>query len=260
MFQGGVQTPAFIAGGAIESKFKGTATTHVFSAVDWVPTLLHFTSFYEDGHVLDPDLVDGIDLYDDIFGSDSGEGHGEAVYMGKHRRSLVLSMEYEDEQYVNTAIIYRKHKLMVNNRLTFFPTKDSNVGDSCNVRSVDPLKADDSFLSEIVDDGQNVPDLMLFDLESDPNEHVDLLEGLGTEHAVFLDDVDATHLLVSQMMTLLNHERSHNVPEIRTQYFEEFYADADGFFVEPADDHNVDGVHAPWQSEDEEEFPDGYRY
>ena len=120
LFQGGVQTPAFIAGGAIESKFKGAATTHVFSAVDWVPTLLHFTSFYEDGNSLDTELVDGIDLYDEIFGSDSADGHGEAVYMGKHRRSLVLSMEYENEQYINTAIIYKKHKLMVNNKLTFF--------------------------------------------------------------------------------------------------------------------------------------------
>ena len=138
-------------------------------------------------------------------------------------------------------------------------TKDSNVGDSCNVRSADPLNSE-TFESEIVDDGQNVPDLMLFDLESDPNEHDDLLDGLGTAHSLFADEGDATHSLVSQMMTLLNHERSHNVDEIRTQYFEGFYADADGFFVEPADDHNVDGVHRPWQSEDEEEFPEGYRY
>lgn len=120
LFQGGVQTPAFIAGGAIESKFKGTSTRHVFSAVDWVPTLLHFTTFYEDGNVLDRDLVDGYDLYDEIFGSDSAEGHDEAVYMGKHRKFLILSMEYEDEKYINTAVIYKKHKLMVNNKLTFF--------------------------------------------------------------------------------------------------------------------------------------------
>merc|ERR1711972_382520 len=151
-------------------KFKGTSTRHVFSAVDWVPTLLHFTTFYEDGNVLDRDLVDGYDLYDEIFGSDSGEGHDEAVYMGKHRKFLILSMEYEDEKYINTAVIYKKHKLMVNNKLTFFPTKDSKIGSTCNVRSADPLNTH-TFDSEIIDNGQNVPDLMLFDLESDPYEH-----------------------------------------------------------------------------------------
>ena len=143
----------------------------------------------------------------------------------------------------------------------YIATKDSKIGSTCNVRSADPLNTH-TIDSEIIDNGQNVPDLMLFDLESDPYEHDDLLDGLGTGHSIFDDenDDDATRILVSQMMTILNNERNHNVRELRPQYFEGFYADSDGFFVEPMDDHAVDGVHRPWQSEDEDEFPEGYQY
>ena len=64
LFQGGVQTPAFISGGAVDDRYKGTRSAHVVHAVDWMPTLLGFTHF--DVDTLDDSLVDGHDMWHEI--------------------------------------------------------------------------------------------------------------------------------------------------------------------------------------------------
>lgn len=226
-------------------------------AVDWMPTLRGFTDYKGEGD--DDALVDGSDVWADIVSSVGGE----SMSMGKHRRYLILSMEFDEEKkaFINTAVIYKKHKLLVNNKLTFFPTKDSPIGASCNVRSADPQNSETRslFSSVVIDDGQSVPDLMLFDIDSDPYEETDLLAGRGSEGVEEEGEGEISDL-VSEMLSILEHERVHKIPDIKTQYFEAFYADEAGYFVEPLDLHIVDGVHAPWQSEDEEEFPEGYDY
>jgi len=257
LFQGGVQTPAFISGGAVPKELRGTRSAQIVHATDWMPTLLGFAGF--EGEM--SDLVDGENLWDEIV----SEIGGSAMSMGKGRRYLVLSMEFDEErgEFMNTAVIYKKHKLLVNNKLTFFPTKDSPIGASCNVRSADPqnLATRETFASVVIDDGQSVPDLMLFDIDADPYEETDLLGGEGSSGLEGGDDEEVKDL-VDAMMAILEHEkkRVQKNGDLKTQYFEAFYADEAGYFVEPLDLHIVDGVHAPWQSEEEEEFPEGYNY
>merc|ERR1711971_487419 len=216
LFQGGVNTMALIAGGVINEQFKAHKSSMVMAAVDWLPTLLHFTSFYEEGHKLDDTGMDGIDLYEQIF-YDENVGMDAAMQMGEHREYLILSMEYEHAKFINTAIIYKQHKLMVNNRLSFWDPE----GASCNVRSANPMSDDADFSSIIIDDGRDVPDLMLFDLVNDPNEYVDLLNGNGSQDALMKDGTNEITKLIKAMLKILNNERKHNVAEIRTQSFEQ---------------------------------------
>merc|ERR1712174_146209 len=111
--------------------------------------------------------------------------------------------------------------------------------ESCNVRSANPDSMDPEFASTVIDDGRNIPDLMLFDLENDENEYNDLLNGEGSGNKIF------------------NHERKNKITDIKTQGFEYFYEPNNNI---PVDTHLIDGVHKPWQSEDEPEFPTGYNY
>lgn len=120
LFQGGVQTPAFISGALIDDQYKGKKSNQLISSVDWMPTLLHFTSFYSDDNVLDEDNVDGIDLYNDIFIDNIDDKNTNGITMSEKRKYLVLSMEYQDKKYINTGIIYNNYKLLINNDMNFF--------------------------------------------------------------------------------------------------------------------------------------------
>eukprot|EP00486_Rosalina_sp_Unknown_P013732 CAMPEP_0201592822 /NCGR_PEP_ID=MMETSP0190_2-20130828/190608_1 /ASSEMBLY_ACC=CAM_ASM_000263 /TAXON_ID=37353 /ORGANISM="Rosalina sp." /LENGTH=476 /DNA_ID=CAMNT_0048051759 /DNA_START=546 /DNA_END=1976 /DNA_ORIENTATION=+ len=252
LFQGGVQTPAFISGGAINDKYHGTKSNLLISAVDWMPTLLHFTTFYDSGNKLNRNDVDGLDLYQDIFDSHTTNSNANAfMTMSDKRKHLILSMEYENEKYINTGIIYKNYKLLINNKLTFFD------GGSCNVRSASPDATDIAFASTILDDGKTVPDLMLFNLETDPNEYNDILNGGGSSNDIFQDDDNEIKKLIISMIKILNHERIAKVPDMKTQSFETFYPPHPNT---PIDTHIIDGIHKPYQSEDEDEFPEGYNY
>ena len=250
LFQGGVNTMAYVSGGVIGDRFKGQKSDGIMSAADWLPTLLHFTSFYEKGRTLSNEM-DGIDLYDEIF-SDLDDENG--MRMSKKRKYLILSMEYEDGKYINTGIIYKNHKLLINNRLSFMD------GASCNIRSANPQSDDSDFASTIIDDGHNVPDLMLFDLASDPHEFNDLLNGNGSDDEIMKDGKSEIAKIIKAMLKILNHERKHNVPEIRTQSFEHQVVIEEDRMPIPMDDFVVDGIHKPFQSENEGEFPEGYTY
>eukprot|EP01084_Bolivina_argentea_P166832 289622_1 len=242
LFQGGVQTLAFISGGMVPTQSKGMQSNLMMSAVDWLPTWLHFTDFYED-RSLD---IDGIDVFDEIFADATAPS---SMRMSKGRKYIILSMEYEHDKYINTAIIHNNHKLLINNKLDFFD------GKSCNVRSANPFSEDAGFASTIIDDGRNVPDLMLFDLANDPNEYNDLLNGEGTANPIIQGNEDhSIKSLVVYMIKILDFERRHKVSEMRTQSFESFEDINPGIPI-PLDTHLMDGVHRPFQSEDEDEFP-----
>jgi len=255
LFQGGVKTLGLISGGAIDPKFKGMKSPKIIAAVDWLPTLLHFTSFYDANNEQTlplNDNMDGIDLYDEIFDVEQKQNLKEkettTMSMSKHRKYLILSMEYENDKYLNTGIIYKNHKLLINNNLTWFD------GNSCNVRSVNPRSKDSEFTTMIINDGKNVPDLMLFDLERDPNEFNDLLNGEGSKNQILNDDQSEIKKLVVAMHKMLNFERKNKIPDIKTQSFEEYNDDV------LVDSHLMDGVHRPFQSEEEAEFPPEYNY
>merc|ERR1711971_1058801 len=98
LFQGGVQTPAFISGGRVPKELRGTRSAHVMHAVDWLPTLRGFTNYkqQEDG---EDELVDGSDVWTEIV---SNVG-ADTMSMGRHRRYLILSMEFDEEreQFIN---------------------------------------------------------------------------------------------------------------------------------------------------------------
>merc|ERR1712130_305537 len=120
--------------------------------------------------------MDGIDLYDEIFDDMNDKN---VMKMSEKRKYLILSMEYDkNDKYINTGIIFKNHKLLINNQLSFMD------GASCNIRSANPRSGDVEFASTVIDDGHNMPDLMLFDLETDPNEYNDLLNGNGSDDEI----------------------------------------------------------------------------
>jgi len=260
LFQGGVQTPAFLTGGVIDEQYRGMKSNQVIHAVDWLPTLLHFTTFYDEGYELNVEDTDGVDLFDDILlhtmqsgTTKEASSSSSSMTMSEQRDYLILSMEYENEQYVRTGIIYKQHKLLINNELSFAD------GQSCDARSPKPDASDVSFESVPVRDvdGEDDPDMMLFDIAGDANEQVDILNGEGSKHAIFDDDSNEYKQLIVAMIKLLNYERLRKVPDIKTQSFEVSVAPDVNI---PVDTHNIDGAHKPFQTEDEQEFPDGYHY
>ena len=99
--------------------------------------------------------------------------------------------------------------------------------------------------------------MMLFNLETDPNEYNDILNGGGSSNEIFQDNDNEIKKLIVSMIKILNHERITKVPDMKTQSFETFYPPQPNT---PIDTHIINGIHKPYQSEDEDEFPEGYNY
>lgn len=97
---------------------------------------------------------------------------------------------------------------------------------------------------------------MLFNLETDPNEYNDILNNAGSSSDIFKDEENEITQLIAKMIKLLNNEKNH-VPDIKTQLFEIMVTPDSGIDI---DIHIIDGVHKPFQDEDEDEFPNGYNY
>merc|ERR1712130_874727 len=96
--------------------------------------------------------------------------------------------------------------------------------------------------------------------ETDPNEYNDLLNGNGSDDEILKNKKNEITKMIKEMLKILNHERKHNVPDMKTQSFENQVIIEEDKMPIPIDDYVIDEIHKPFQSEDEEEFPEGYHY
>ena len=159
-----------MSGPRVPVSARGGKSSVLMHAVDWAPTILHFIddeSFKSE--------IDGIDLYDSIIYTNS---KSKNLKQNVAKRDLIpvnidIEMDISDEtdgKYLNTAIRSEKYKLIYNIEKL----------ENCDVFSPKPRKY--PFSSDLIENSMNNGDNMfLFDLENDPYETNDLLNGKGKD-------------------------------------------------------------------------------
>jgi len=221
LFEGGVKTPAFIGGNLIPSDYVGESTTQMMHAVDWLPTLLHFTNSGSDTALNDD--IDGYDMYNVLF---KGEENP--------RSYLTLNIDYKDslDDYVDTAIIYNGYKLIYNHELQL-------AGSSCDVRSAKPGSY--PFSSEVTTLRKNINynNLYLFDINNDPNETKDLLEGDGVDSDKYSD----YESIIDAMFEIIENEKTIG-----------FMSQQNSAEIANGDSSNFDYAWVSFEDENDDEF------
>ena len=237
LFEGGVNTPAFISGDLVPDEYKGTSTNTWFQAADWLPTLLHWTesgteSFFNSKSKLGDEDVnfyepDGYDMYATLFENKNNQREVNDGY-------LILNIDYKNEYngYVDTGIIYKGYKMIYNHELYLMG--------SCDVYSAAPYSESyESIVNNDVTMNTNFNNFYLFDLNSDPYEKTDLLNNMGKES----DNYSKYSTIIDEMFNILDKEKEKG-----------FMAQQDKSAQSDGDSTNFDGAWMPWQNEDESEF------
>jgi len=221
LFEGGVRTPAFISGNLIPSESVGKSTTQWMHAVDWLPTLLHFTKDGSD--IVINDGIDGFDMYNVLFNNEDNP-----------RSYLTLNIDYRDsvKDYTDTAVIYGDYKIIYNHQLVL-------AGSSCDVRSAAPGSYPFTSTVTSLTSSINYNNLYLFNINDDPNETNDLLEGNGVNSDKYSDYED----IINAMFEIIEKEKAKG-----------FNSQQDSSTITDGDSQYFDGAWMPFQDEDEDEF------
>lgn len=240
LFEGGTRTPAFISGNLIPNDYKGTFTNTWFQAADWLPTLLHFTQ--SGSNVLYDDIeTDNDDVNDDmtkVFNVDGYDMYSVLFQNGQNMREesnyLILNIDWSDDlnDFVDSAILYNGYKMIYNHELTL-------MGASCDVRSAKPFS--NPFETEVnqLPSNFNYNNLLLFNLNDDPFEYIDLLNGNGKDSLDFNKYVET----IEAMFSILKKEKRKG-----------FLSQQDPTPQDAGDSTNFNGAWDSWQDETESEF------
>ena len=191
LFEGGILTPGFISGAQVPIKNRGTQYNGLFHAVDWYKIIMHASITNNSNNMdIDNNNLDGIDLWDDIF-----------HHNGKTRNNIPLNInKLPNASYITTAIRNNQYKLIINDN-GFIRDK------TCNVYG--PKPGSIHWESNIIQDNgtytNNDGDLiLLFDLDDDPFETSDLLDGNGFNSDKYSRYKDIIDELLGYIDTYIN--------------------------------------------------------